>query len=176
MVDLKPLEVITGNMSNKELFEDQYYFEYAKNINCRVIHTTYDQLYKYIDQDKKVPMYNDNLLLPEDDVEGEEWTQVPGFSKSYVSNFHRFKLDIGNGIYRLLKQDVVYIDGDPYLYVFLHDDVKTTRCLVDRAIYATYVDPEFPIYQYNPEYTIIHANQNTLDNNPENLKAIARNI
>jgi hypothetical protein len=162
---------------NKDLFTEEHeYFEYAKNINCRVIFTTYDQLYKYIDHEQKVPYYDDNLLLPEDDAEGEIWAQVPGFSKSYVSNYHRFKLDIGNGIYRLLKQDVVYIDEEPYLYVFLHDEINSTRCFVDRAIYATYVDPTFPIYQYNPEYIIQHVNSNTLDNNPSNLKAIARNI
>ena len=144
--------------------------------NNNTFNITYDDLYKYTDTPDRKPYYDDNLLLPEDDAEGEEWTQVPGYSKSYVSNYHRFKLDIGNGIYRLLKQDVVYIDGDPYLYVFLHDEVKTTRCFVDRVIYATYVDPEFPIYQYSPDHIIQHLNSNTLDNRPENLKAIPRNI
>lgn len=149
-----------------------HYNDYAKNIKCNVIHVKYGELYKYIDAPDPKPYYDDNLLLPEDDAEGEEWARIPGYSKSYVSNYHRFKLDIGNGIYRLLKQDVVYIDGDPYLYVFLHDDVNTTRCLVDRAIYATYVDSTFPIYQWNPTHKIIHVNQNTLDSNPENLKKV----
>lgn len=166
-----------------------YYFEYLEDnaddtilkyvrykSDFKVIHTNYDELYKYVDHDQKVPVYDDNLLLPEDDAEDEIWAQIPGYSRSYVSNFHRFKLDIGNGIYRLLKQDIVYIDEEPYLFVFLYDEINSTRCLVDRAIYATYVDPTFPIYDYNPDQIIHHINNNTLDNNPSNLKAIARNI
>lgn len=156
--------------------ELEIYSEYLKNVKCNVIHVKYDELYKYLDTPDRKPYYDDNLLLPEDDAEGEEWARIPGYSKSYVSNYHRFKLDIGNGIYRLLKQDTVYINGDPYLYVFLHDEINTTRCLVDRAIYATFCDPTFPIYQYNPDQVIHHINNNTLDNRPENLKAIPRNI
>lgn len=154
---------------NDELIK---YCEFRKYLKTKVILTDYDHLHEYLNPGEITVPKEDNLLLPTDYLPGEIWTIIPGYPKTQVSNFHRFRLDIGNNLYRLLNQNTVFINDDPYLQVFLSDGIKSTRCFVDRAIYATYVDPKFPIYQYNPDQVIHHINNNTLDNNPENLKKV----
>ena len=163
-----------------------YFFEYLDDDDNQIIRylrqksdfrvhvTDRDHLKDFIDPGEIDTPKEDNLLLPTDYYSDEEWARIPGYPKTQVSNYHRFRLDIDNNLYRLLPQNTVFIDDEPYLQVFLSDGIQSTRCFVDRAIYATYVDSTFPIYQWNPDQIIHHINNNTLDNNPSNLQKRAK--
>lgn len=151
------------------------YNDYNKYVKTRVFFTDYDHLDQFVDRADIQPYYDDNLLLTTDHVPGEIWTKIPGYSPCYISNYSRVKLDIGNKIFRLLQQNPVFIDDNMYMQVFLSDGIKQTRCRVDRIMYAAFIDPEFPIYQWNPEHEIIHKDGNTLNCDRENLLKIKVN-
>lgn len=161
---------------NEELFEEEerVWQPYAKNVKCRVIYTDYDHLDQYIDPGDIKPYYDDNLLLPTDHIPGEVWYQIKQYPRSYISNYSRVKLDIGNGMFRLIEQTPVLINDQYYMTAFLSDGIKKTRCRIDRTMYATFYDPKFPIYQWNPEYEIVHLDGNTLNSDRDNLEKRAK--
>ena len=161
-----------------------YFFEYLDDDDNQIIRylrhksdfrvhvTDLEHLKDFIDPGEISIPKEDNLLLPTDHIPGECWYQIKQYPQSYISNYSRVKLDIGNGMFRLIEQTPLLIDDQYYMTAFLSDGIKKTRCRIDRVMYATFYDPKFPIYQWNPEYDILHLDGNTLNSDRDNLKKV----
>lgn len=147
------------------------YNTFMKNVKTKVIITNYDEVHKYVTT-KHTPPKPNNVISDNDNLPGETWTTIPQYKKTQVSNYCRFRNDIGSGLYRLLEKKLVILNDLPYEHVYLNTGVDSFLCRVDRVMYSVFCDPEFPIYWWNHEYTIDHLDGNTLNNDPENLLKI----
>lgn len=93
----------------------------------------------------------------------EEWKQIEGFERYYISNLGNIKSTIGKE--KILNK---YISTTGYYIVKLRKDNKSYNRFIHRLVAIAFIETD------NKHKDVHHKNSNRLDNNVNNLQWVTR--